>query len=163
MDPLPTPRQLFRQYDAGEITREAFHAAMRQHQEMLIEEMEEAHQNPVAAAIEEMRRRYAAAKLLRRHNEEELREIFVALSELADFSPAHHLWNAAHRHVPVRVFFRPGKEPVFRVLELKADRWEVCIRVEHGAAARRQATREEIHFQRDDRGELILRQRRRLS
>jgi len=158
--PPPNPNRLFRLYDAGEISREQFHAAMRVHAEALIAEMEEAHQNPVSAAIEEVRRRYAEAKLTRRHNEEEVREVFGALSELDEFPPSLHLWNAAHRHVPLRCFLRPGQEPIFRVLEFETRHQRARVIVEYGLANRRLATREEIHLVRDARGVLEVRERR---
>lgn len=158
----PNPNQLFRMFDAGKISREELHAAMRVHAEALIAEMEEDYQNPIAAAFEEVKRRYAEAKLTRRHNEEELREIFAALSELPDFPPALHLWNAAHRHVPLRCFLRPSREPVFRVLKLEADSFRVRIAVEYGAAAKRAATREVIDLARSSGGVLELSERRAL-
>lgn len=150
-------------YDAGELTREEFHAAMRIHAEALIEEMEEAHRNPVAAAFEEVKRRYAEAKLTRRNTEEEIREIFATLSELPDFPPALHLWNASHKHVPLRCFLRPSQEPVFRVLKFEATSYRVRITVEYGANAKRHATREEITLQREANGELVLRDRASLA
>ncbi len=150
-------------FDAGEISREEFQAAMRIHAEALIEEMDEAWQNPLAAAFEEMKRRYAEAKLTRRHNEEDIREIFAALAELPDFPPALHLWNATHRHVPLRCFLRPGREPVFRVLKLEAGSYRVRIIIEYGAAAKRQATREEIDLVRTVNGALELKERRALA
>jgi len=157
---LPNPNQLFRQYDAGQITRDEFHAAMRVHAEALIAEMEEAHLNPLAAAFEEMKRRFAEAKLTRRHNEDELRAAFVALSELADFPPALHLWNAAHRHVPLRCFLRPTQEPVFRVLDFQTWTHGARITVEHSAAARRLSTREEIALTRAGGGTFAVSARR---
>ncbi len=159
----PNPNQLFRMFDAGQISREELHAAMRVHAEALITEMEEDYQNPLAAAFEEMKRRYAETKLTRRHNEEELREVFTALSELPDFPPALHLWNAAHRHVPLRCFFRPSREPVFRVLKLEAGSYRVRVVVEYGAAAKRAATREEIDLVRSINGVLELGERRALA
>lgn len=159
----PNPNKLFRMFDAGEISREELHAAMRTHAEALIAEMEEDHQNPLAAAFEEMKRRYAEARLTRRHNEEEVREIFAALSELPDFPPALHLWNAMHRHVPLRCFFRPNREPVFRVLKLQAGSYHARITVEYGAAPKRLATREEIALVRNPQGALELQERRPLA
>lgn len=162
-DPLPPPNRLFRMYDAGEISREVFHASMRVHAEGLIAEMEEARLNPWAAALEEVKRRYAEAKLTRRHNEEDIREIFTALAELNDFPPALHLWNAQHKHVPLRCFFRPGQEPVFRVLDLKTGTYRARITVEYGASGKNEATREEIDLVREADGVLRLRDRRRLA
>ena len=159
----PNPNKLFRMFDAGEISREELHAAMRVHAEALIAEMEEDHLNPLAAAFEEMKRRFAEAKLTRRHNEEEVREIFCALSELSDFPPALQLWNAAHRHVPLRCFLRPTREPVFRVLKLEAGSVRVKVTVEYGAAAKREATREEIDLVRNGFGVLELQSRRPLA
>ncbi len=162
-DPLPPPNRLFRMYDAGEISREVFHAAMRVHAEGLIAEMEEARLNPWAAALEEVKRRFAEAKLTRRHNEEDIREIFTALSELNEFPPALHLWNAQHKHVPLRCFFRPSQEPVFRVLDLKTGTYRARITVEYGASAKNEATREEIDLVREADGKLQLRDRKRLA
>jgi hypothetical protein len=150
-------------YDDGELTREAFHAAMRVHAEALIQEMEEAYRNPIAAAFEEVKRRYAEAKLTRKHNEQEIREIFAALSELADFPPAVLLWNAAHKHVPLRCFLRPSQEPVFRVLKLDAGTYRIRITIEYGANAKTHATREEIDLIREANGRLTLRDRRALA
>ncbi len=159
----PNPNQLFRQFEAGRITREELHAAMRVHAEALIAEMEEDYQSPLAAAFEEVKRRYAEAKLTRRHNEEEVREIFAAISELPDFPPALHLWNATHRHVPLRAFFRPSREPVFRVLKLEAGTYRARITVEYGEAARSAATREEIDLARNASGVLEVSDRRSLA
>lgn len=150
-------------YDAGEISREVFHAAMRVHAEGLITEMEEAWTNPLAAALEEVKRRFAEAKLTRRHNEEAVREVFAALSELNDFPPALHLWNAQHKHVPLRCFLRPGQEPVFRVLKFDTSTYRAWITIEYGANAKNQAVREEIDLIREADGRLHLRDRRRLA
>lgn len=150
-------------YEAGEIDREVFHAAMRVHAEGLIAEMEEARLNPLAAALEEVRRRFAEAKLTRCHNEEEIREVFAALSELNDFPPALHLWNAQHKHVPLRCFLRPGQEPVFRVLKFEASTYRAWVTIEYGASAKSQAVREEIDLIREADGRLYLRDRRRLA
>jgi hypothetical protein len=150
-------------YDAGELTREAFQAAMRVHAEALIAEMDEAYQNPIAAAFEEVKRRYAEAKLTRRHTEEEIREIFGTLADLPDFPPALHLWNAAHKHVPLRCFFRPTQEPVFRVLKFEASSYRVRLTIEYGAHAKRHSTREEITLQREANGQLVLRDRAHLA
>jgi hypothetical protein len=150
-------------YEAGELSREEFQAAMRVHAEALIAEMEEAHRNPLAEAFEDVKRRFAEAKWTRRHNEEELREILTALAELNDFPPALHLWNAAHRHVPLRCFFRPSHEPVFRILHLQAGTYRIRITVEYGASAKKLATREEIELLREPNGHLTLRDRRGLA
>jgi hypothetical protein len=158
----PSPNRLFHLLESGKLSREDFQAAMRVHAEALIAEMEEEHQNPLAALYESMRRRYAAAKLSRRHNEEDIREIFHALADLEDFPPASHLWNAAHRHVPLHCFFRPGKEPVFHVLELNTSRQRARIVVEYGEAVRSRSVREEVLLQRDETGVLCVSQRLRL-
>ena len=150
-------------FEAGELSRDQFQAAMRVHAEALIAEMEEAHRNPLAEAFEDVKRRFAEAKWTRRHNEDELREIFATLAELNDFPPALHLWNAAHRHVPLRCFFRPSHEPVFRILQLQAGNYRIRITVEYGAATKKLATREEIDLQREPTGRLTLRDRRSLA
>src|SRR5688500_5171560 len=77
----PTPRQLYRALDRGEISREQFRESMREHALALIEEREEVHQNPMAAWIEMVRNRRAASRLARAHGEHVVREALPALSD----------------------------------------------------------------------------------
>ena len=51
---IPTPRQLFAQFERGEIEREELQAMMAVHARELIAEMEEDYQNPASAWIESL-------------------------------------------------------------------------------------------------------------
>lgn len=130
--PLPTPPELFRRYERGELSKEQLHAAMAMHAGELIDEMIEARKNPVAAYIEQLRNRTVAARLARRHGSTLLREILTALGVLTDFPPAQLLWNAPHREVPLHCFFRSKHEPLFRIVKLKAQPTKVRVVVEYG-------------------------------
>lgn len=131
---MPTPRQLFRQFETGQISRAEFQAAMKEHQQELIEEMEEVHRNPVAAFIDEMCNRAAAFSLVRRHGERSIREVLDALADLDDFPPAAQLWNALHFHIPLHCFFRTRATPVFRILKLEVKAQMTTITVEYSTA-----------------------------
>jgi hypothetical protein len=48
-DPVPTPQQLFRWLDNGRITPEEFRQSMAVHAREIIQEMEQAHTNPLVA------------------------------------------------------------------------------------------------------------------
>ncbi len=145
--PLPTPPELFRRYERGELSKEQFHAAMAMHARELIDEMVEARKNPVAAYIEQLRNRAAAARHARRHGARQLREILTALGLIPDFPPAQLLWNAPHREVPLHCFFRSKHEPLFRIVKLKINAGKVRVVVEYGEAA--SPVRETILFSRD--------------
>ncbi|CAN5157351.1 hypothetical protein BH23VER1_BH23VER1_23100 [soil metagenome] len=160
LDPLPTPRQLFRLYEAGKLSREEFHEAMAVHSRALVEEMEEARANPIATYLDGLVARRAARRLVRRHGEEAVRLVFVALAEVPGFPPANLLWNANHLDVPLHCFFRARREPTFRVLRLKVAAWGSQITVEYGAAKRADATREDFAFRRDRLGYLGLERRK---
>ncbi|MEO5916520.1 MAG: hypothetical protein ABIS50_19945 [Luteolibacter sp.] len=146
---LPTPREIFTSFERGEIEREEMHALMALHARELIQEMEEDHQNPAAAWVESLLARRAAGKLVRKHSARLLREVLVALSDVPDFAPARHLWNAAHPDVPLHCFLRMRREPVFRILSLDSDAGEIRLIVEHGEAARGKGTRREFLLKRD--------------
>ena len=166
METLPTPltpSQLFRQFESGRITREELHAAMAEHAKDLIEDMEEAKQNPLAAYVDKIVSKQAAGKLARRYGEALVREAFAALSEIPDFPPAMLLWNATHRDVPLYCFLRPRREPVFRVLSLEAIGRRVEISIEHGPAKRGDAIRESFTLRRHSDGQLIWESRQGLS
>ncbi len=154
--PAPTPRQLYRALDQGEISREDFRAAMRRHAEALIEEMEEVHQNPIAAWVEMLRNRRAASRLARQHGEHVVRELFTALSEVPDFPLAHWLWNADHEHLPLYCFLRTRREPIFRVLKLVSQPWLLVLTVEHGSAEKGKSVKEKFTFSRERFGRLTV-------
>ncbi|MBL9131373.1 MAG: hypothetical protein JNG86_09250, partial [Verrucomicrobiaceae bacterium] len=105
-EPVPTPLQLFRLWDAGRITREDFQRQMAVHARELIEEMEHAHANPLIARFYQLLNRREAATWARKHGEALVREILCALAEEHHFPPARWLWNAAHPHIPLDCFFR---------------------------------------------------------
>jgi hypothetical protein len=146
---IPTPNQLFAQYERGEIERGELHALLAVHARELIREMEEDHQNPAAAWIEGLLARQAVRSLVRRHGHRLLREVLVALSELPDFPPASYLWNASHPDVPLHCFLRIRREPVFRITRLVTRDQGVELIVEHGAAGRGRGTRQILMLRRD--------------
>lgn len=146
---IPTPNQLFAQFERGEIEREELHALLAMHARELIKEMEEDHQNPAAAWIEGLLARQAVRSLVRRHGKRLLREVLAALSQVPDFPPAQYLWNATHPDVPLHCFLRIRREPVFRIARLVTREQGVELIVEHGAAGRGRGTRQTITLRRD--------------
>lgn len=146
---IPNPKQLFAQFERGEIEREELHALLAVHARELIKEMEEDHRNPAAAWIEGLLARQAVRSLVRRHGKHLLREVLVALSEVRDFPPARYLWNASHPDVPLHCFLRIRREPVFRIARLARREQYVDIIVEHGAAGRGRGTRQTLTLRRD--------------
>lgn len=145
--PMPTPPELFRRYERGELSREQFHAAMSIHAKELIDEMVEARKNPVASYLEHLRNRAAASRLSRRHGAGLLREVLATLGCLPDFPPSQLLWNAAHREVPLHCFIRSKHEPLFRILKLRHDVHRVRLVIEYGEKA--SPVRETISLVRD--------------
>lgn len=146
--------------DGGSLTPDEFRAAMRIHAEEIIVEMEEDHQNPLAAYLEQILSRRAANKLVRRHGESLVREILLALAEVADFPPARWFWNAAHPHVPLHCFLRTRRDPVFRIVQIEAFPQVINMLVEHGSAAKETIQRERFRLRRDRRGQLFLEERK---
>lgn len=147
---IPTPSQLAVLFERGEIERGEFQSLMAVHARELISEIEEDYQNPAAAWIENLRARQAAGRLIRRHGSRLLRELLVALSEVPDFPPAGHLWNAAHPDVPLHCFLRIRRVPVFRILHLDHRPDSIEVLVEHGEAGRGRGTRRMFVFKRDE-------------
>ncbi|TAG09423.1 MAG: hypothetical protein EAZ42_06770 [Verrucomicrobia bacterium] len=139
---IPTPHELMKQFERGQIAREEMQAMMALHARELIAEMEEDYQNPVAALIESVKVRRATAKLVRLHGAIMLREILIAFSEHESFPPFRKLWNASHPDVPLYCFFRINRSPSFRILSLtkKGEQWMVEVRYEtsRGAGEKRQ-------------------------
>ena len=158
--PHPTPKQLFRQFESGRISREELQAQMGEHQRHIIEEMEEHRRNPIAMMLEQMRNRRAVGKLVRRYDEASVREVLVALAEQADFPPSNLLWNADHRDVPLYCFIRMKHEPVFRILGLDIHPLAAAVRIEYGAARKKDAIRESITLRRNPQGVLCVDQRK---
>ncbi len=117
---LDTPRQLAQKFERGEIDRMEFQSLMSIHQRELIAEIDEDHQNPLAAWLEGRLAKSSLKKLLRKHTPYQIREVLLALAEAPGFPLAKYLWNAAHPDVPLHCFFRIRKEPVFQILSMKA-------------------------------------------
>jgi hypothetical protein len=147
---IPTPNQLFAQFERGEIEREELQALMAVHARELIAEMEEDYQNPAAAWIESLLSRRAAGRLVRRYGSRLIREILVALAEVPDFPPARYLWNASHPDVPLHCFLRMRREPVFRILNVAHRPDVVDLSVEYGDAGRGRGTRRMFVLRRDE-------------
>jgi len=148
-DRHPTPPQLFRQFERGEISREELHASLAVHARGIIAEMVEAHRNPKTSYLERLRNYAAARRLAKRHGAARLREILAALGAIEDFPPAQILWNANHGDVPLHCFFRTRIEPVFRIVRLEVQPMLVSLQVEYGANDRAKTTRESILLQRN--------------
>lgn len=148
---IPTPKELFASFERGEIERDELHAMMALHARELIVEMEEDYQNPAAAWIESLLARRAIGRLVRRHGSRMVRDVLVALAEVPDFPPGRYLWNASHPDVPLHCFLRIRRVPVFRILNFDAAPGEIRVLIEHGQAAKGQATRRSFLVKRDDR------------
>lgn len=159
---LPNPAQLFRLFEAGKLTRAQLQAAMAWHASQILEEVAEARRHPVGAFIEDKLARRSAKRLARVHGEAELREVFEALAEVDGFPPAHLLWNAGHRDVPLHCFIRMRTEPVFRVLRYERNGEAVSVVIEHGKAAKKAAIREEFLLVRDRWARLVVKARTRI-
>lgn len=157
---LPTPPILFRQFENGEITREELQATMAVHARDLIEEMVEVHRNPMSAYLERIRNGAAVRKLSRKHSSALVREVFSAMGEIAGFPPAHLLWNASHRQMPLHCFIRMKHEPVFRVVKMDVTPMKVTVHVEYGEDAGDKMTKEIIVLHRTPRLNLELLERR---
>lgn len=133
--------------------------AMAWHARQILEDVARARLEPAGSLLERTLSRRAAARLAARHGEAELREVFVALAELPDFPPAHLLWNAEHRDVPLHCFLRMRTEPVFRVLRFEPERMVVVIEVEYGSSRRKLATREEFRLRRNRHAQMVVEER----
>jgi hypothetical protein len=154
---LPTPSELFAQFERGEIQRDELQALLALHARELIAEIEDDYQNPAAAWLENMLARRAAGRLVRRHGSRLVREVLIALAGVPDFPPARYLWNAAHPDVPLHCFLRMRREPVLRILTMECRAGDIEIALEHGAAGRGKATRLRFILQRDSRWQLTAR------
>ncbi|HBM76830.1 MAG TPA: hypothetical protein DD438_01865 [Verrucomicrobiales bacterium] len=151
---LLPPHRLVALFERGGITRAQLQAAMTVHQQRLLMEIAEARQSPVLSFLDEKLSRYVASRLERRHGEKIIRMVLRALADIDDFPPADLLWNAEHPDVPLHCFFRLRREPVFRLISLTVDPLGVKVVIEHGQAAKRHTTRQEIRLVRDRFGKL---------
>lgn len=152
----PTPPQLFRRFERGEIDRAELHAALARHAEGIIAEMEEVRREPRRSYLEGLRNRAAARRLAKRHGAPRVREVLAALGAIEGFPPAQILWNADHADVPLHCFFRSRIEPVFRIVRMEVQPMLVSLDVEYGSKHRARATRESILLQRSATLELEL-------
>lgn len=153
-----TPRQLFRLFDAGTLSREQLRESLMQHAHELIEEMEDVHANPQASWLEGLINKHHAARLMRFHGESMVREIMLALSEVPNFAPARFLWNADHADMPLHCFVRTRREPLFRILKIISAPFTLEAIVEHGS--KQALVQERFSLERDRFGQLIVRERR---
>lgn len=156
---LPTPPQLFRQFERGEISREELQATMAIHARGLIDEMETERKDPKTSYLERLRNFAAARKLARKYGTKTVREVFSAMGMIEGFPPAQLLWNAGHADVPLHCFIRSRIEPVFRVTKFEVEAMSAHVEVEYGADDRKRTTRERIRFQRNAMLELDLQER----
>lgn len=154
-----TPRQLFRLYDGGSLSREQLREALQTHARELIDEMEDVHANPRGSWLETMINRHRAARLAGQHGEPKVREIMLALSEVPNFRPARYLWNADHPDVPLHCFLRSRREPLFQITRINSAPFTITVTVEHGSPKKGQATRELFTLERDRLGVLMVTQR----
>lgn len=159
LDPVPTPQQLFRWLDSGRITREEFREAMAVHSRELIQEMEQAHTNPLVAKFNELMNRREAWRWARKNGEQLIREILCALMDEERFTPARWLWNAAHPHIPLHCFFRVRGTPVMRFTEMTVQPQSVTLTIEHGGTETLQPVREQFFLRRDRSTRLFIHRR----
>lgn len=152
--PFPNPRELVRQWEAGEIERETLQHLMAQHQAAIIAEAEEERLNPFASYLDRMMNKRMAKKLINLHGEAKVRELCFALSELPDFLPAAFLWNVNHWDLPLHCFLRHKREPLFIIEEAFIRSSRAMLLVEHGSGQKANRIRERIHFERHWRGEM---------
>ncbi|RYD32184.1 MAG: hypothetical protein EOP87_13290 [Verrucomicrobiaceae bacterium] len=145
---IPSPSEIFAQYERGEIEREEMQALMALNARELIAEMEEDHLNPAAALVEYLLCRRAAARLVRQHGGRLIREVLHALSLVPGFPPARRLWNASHPDVPLHCFLRLQKEPVFRLDSIRTKGGDVEVEVRYGSAEKNRAEKRAFTLQR---------------
>ncbi len=156
---IPTPPELFRQYERGEISREELQATMALHARGLIQELETERKNPKTSYLERLRNFAAARKLVRKCGKARLREILGAMGRIEGFPPAQILWNAGHTDVPLHCFFRSRIEPVFRITRMKVEAMKVEVEVEYGPNDKKATVRETIVLRRDARLTLEMAER----
>lgn len=131
---IPTPIEIFRRFERGEIERDEMQALMALNARELIAEMEEDRMNPAAALLEQLLCRRAASKWVRHLGGRLVREILQALSEVDDFPPARRLWNASHPDVPLHCYFRIRREPVFYFSSVERQGGRIIVETRHGSA-----------------------------
>jgi len=151
-----TPRQIFRLYDNGALSREQLREALNTHALELIDEMEDVHQNPSASWLESMVNKHHAARLIRLHGEPVVREVMLALSEIPGFTPGRWLWNADHADVPLHCFLRTRRAPLFRVMKITSAPFVLTALIEHSDSRKEKLQREHFTLERDRFGVLTV-------
>lgn len=154
------PNQLYRRFESGEIEFDELQKKMNEFAVELIDEMEDERANPRASFVDRLMNKRAASKLIKEHGEAVIRELFCAISEVEDFSPALLLWNADHWDVPLHCFIRLKRAPVFRVKELRVRSRQATMLIEHGSAKKGETLREELRFQRDWQERMVVERRK---
>lgn len=129
---IPSPYELHRMFENGEISREELHASINVHAKALVAEIVEAHNNPVAAYLEQLRNRRAAKKLIRKNGAAVVRDVLAALANDRTFLLAGLLWNAHHEDVPIFCFLRATHPPVLRIAEITDHPRVVIARIIYG-------------------------------
>ena len=157
---LRAPNRLLSGLKNGTISHEKWREGMSQHCHHAITEAEQDHAQPKLALLETWRCKVAAKKLLKKNSEAELREVFIALSELEHFPPSHYLWNADQTETPLYCFVRMKREPVLRFTQLKITQLSAEIDIQYGYGKSSELNHETIQFERDWRGQLILKSRK---
>lgn len=153
---LPTPAQLFRKLEEGRISADHFRLAMQVHQRVLIDDIHQAGRDPDLSWFDEVMNRRAARHLDKTYGEDIVRETLVALSEAPDFPPASQLWNADHKLLPLYVFLRMKRAPVFRIIKMEVLPQMVGIAVEYGRSKKGECIKEEFTLRRNRQGELVV-------
>ncbi len=133
---IPTPIEIFRRFERGEIERDEMQALMALNARELIAEMEQDRLNPAAALLELLLCRRAASKWVRRLGGRLVRDILQALANADDFPPARLLWNASHSDVPLHCFFRIRREPVFYLSSVERQAGQILVETRHGASGK---------------------------
>lgn len=154
--PLIAPNRLLAWYRSGSITRAQWLEGMRRQFVAALNEVEEDRANPKRALLESWRCKNAARRLSKNHTEAELREVFMALSELDEFPPANYLWNADQLDIPLHCFLREKRAPVLRLLDMEILRLTAKLTIEYGGLKSRERVRETIHLRRDWRGTMVV-------
>ncbi|MGE9271505.1 MAG: hypothetical protein ACQKBU_11940 [Verrucomicrobiales bacterium] len=141
-----TPPQLFDEFETGQITREQLHAGLAWHAQELIEEIVEAHENPIATWWDGLLAKRTATRWANRHGLWRIRHVLAALSRLPNFEPARFLWQALHADVPLYCFFRLRQRPAFRLVRIENRRGVLKVEVEYDNAED-QRVRERFHLE----------------
>lgn len=129
-----TPRQLFRLFDSGSLSREQLREALQSHARELIEEMEDDHANPQASWLESMIQQAPRCASDPAARGTQGAGDFAGALRSAKLRPAQFLWNADHMDVPLHCFLRSRGAQLFQVLKIVSAPFLLTVTVEHGGA-----------------------------